>query len=94
MHVKGLGLNTAGTATVLNHTASGIQVQVDPPTNNKFFWESGSFSAPAYGQFSIEVDFEGGSHTGSYTTSMHIVAGGFQFTVPVTANVTASGPPK
>jgi hypothetical protein len=95
MTVKGLGLNDAATATVLNHTTSAITVQVEPPASNDFSWPSGTFTAPAYGgQLPIQVMFDGGSAPGYYRTSVRIQAGGLQFTVPVTVNVISTYPPK
>jgi hypothetical protein len=94
IHVQGLGLNAAASTAVLNHTASDVPVDVDPPATADFSWPGGSFAIPAYGQLPIEVMFGGGSSAGDYRTTMRIVAGGQEFTVPVIATVTATGLPK
>jgi hypothetical protein len=95
MTVKGLGLNDAATANVLNHTTSDITIQVEPPTSNDFSWPSGTFTVPAYGgQWPIQVMFDGGSAPGYYRTSLQIQVGGQQFSVPVTVTVTSTYPPQ
>jgi hypothetical protein len=93
MQVKGLGINAARTTTLLNHTATDAAVQIDPATTDDFEWPSGTFSAPARGGLPITVMFEGGNSAGTYRTSVRIrVGSGPEFTLPVTATVTVSGP--
>jgi len=95
MQVKGLGINAVSHTVILNHTASDVPVQIAPDTTDYFDWPSGTFSVPAYGGLPIAVIFEGGNSPGSYRTSVRVVVGqGAEFTVPVIAAVSASGPDK